>query len=112
EDAVRKGLLRKATAADAQAWSDAVLQNSPPPDVPPVAGRGFPKPPTPPIHNAYVVLKPFTYPSGLYGGNSATFIILKGVPTPQGKPEHSAGFNFNAPRCQGALCQPPRREVM
>jgi len=105
EEAVRKGLLRRATAADAQAWSDAVLQNSPPPDVPPVAGRGFPKPPMPPIHNAYVVLKPFTYPSGLYGGNSATFIILKGVPTPQGNPGHSAVYDFNTLSCQGAVCK-------
>lgn len=37
-DAVRKGLLRKATAADAEAWSEAVLQNTPQRDLPPVAG--------------------------------------------------------------------------
>ena len=63
EDAVRKGLLRKATTVDAEAWVDAVLRNSPQRDIPPVAGQGIPKPPKPPIYNAYVVLKPFTYPS-------------------------------------------------
>jgi hypothetical protein len=104
EDAVRRGLLRKATAADAEAWSDAVMQNSPQRDIPPVAGRGVPKPPKPPIYNGYVVLKPFTYPSGLYGGNSATFLIPKGVPKPGGNPGHSAVYDFNTLNCQGALC--------
>ena len=104
EEAVRKGLLRKATAADAEAWSDAVVQNSPQRDLPPVAGQGVPKPPKPPIYNGYVVLKPFTYPSGLYGGNSATFLIPRGVPKPEGNPGHSAVYDFNTLNCQGALC--------
>jgi hypothetical protein len=104
EDAVRKGLLRKATVADADAWADAVIQNSPQRDVPPVAGKGIPKPPRPPTYNAYVVLKSFTYPAGLYGGNSATFIIPKGIPRPDGNPGHSAVYDFNTLNCQGPLC--------
>jgi len=104
EDAVRKGLLRKATPADADAWADAVLQNSPQRDIPPVAGTGIPKPPRPDIYNGYVVLKSFTYPAGLYGGNSATFIIPKGIPRPDGNPGHSAVFDFNTLKCQGPLC--------
>jgi hypothetical protein len=104
EDAVRRGLLRKATAADAEAWADAVLQSSPQRDIPPVAGQGIPKPPKPPIYNAYVVLKPFTYPSGLYGGNSATFLIPRGIPKPEGNPGHSAVYDFNTLNCQDPLC--------
>lgn len=104
QDAVSKGLLRKATAADADAWADAVIQSSPQRDVPPVAGKGIPKPPRPPIYNAYVVLKSFTYPAGLYGGNLATFIIPKGVPRPDGNPGHSAVYDFNTLNCQGPLC--------
>lgn len=104
EDAVRKGLLRKATAADAEAWSEAVLQNTPNRDLPPVAGQGVPRPPKPGLFNAYVVLKPFTYPSGLYGGNSATFLVPKGVPKPEGNSGHSAVYDFNTLKCQGALC--------
>jgi len=96
EDAVRKGLIRKATAADAEAWSEAVLRNSPPRDLPPVAGQGVPKPRKPAIYNAYVVLGPFTYPAGLYGGNSAAFFIPRGVPKPQGNPGHSPVYDFNA----------------
>lgn len=105
EDAVRKGLLRNATTADADAWADAVIQNSPQRDIPPVAGSGIPQPPKPPVYNAYVVLKSFTYPAGLYGGNSATFIIPKGVPRPDGNPGHSAVFDFNTLSCQGPLCR-------
>lgn len=103
-DAVNKGLLRKATAADAEAWSDAVLENSPQRDIPPVAGQGIPRPPKPPIYNAYVVLKAFAYPLGLYGGNSATFLIPKGVPKPEGHPGHSSVYDFNILNCHGPLC--------
>jgi len=104
EDAVRKGLLRKATAADAEAWVDAVIQNSPQRDLPPVAGQGVPRPPKLSLYKAYVVLKTFIYPAGLYGGNSATFLIPKGVPIPEGNPGHSAVYDFNTLKCQGALC--------
>ncbi|MDD2914991.1 MAG: hypothetical protein PHP70_06695 [Gallionella sp.] len=105
EDAVSKGLLRKATAADAEAWSDAVIQNSPQRDIPPVAGQGIPKPSKPPIHNnTYVVLKAFTFPAGLYGGNSAFFLIPKGVPKPEGNPGHSHIYDFNTLKCQGLMC--------
>ncbi len=104
EDAVRKGLLRKATAADADAWSEAVLQNMPQRDLPPVAGQGVPRPPKPSLVNGYVVLKRFTYPSGLYGGNLATFLIPKGMTKPEGNPGHSSVYDFNTLKCQGALC--------
>jgi|GEM_PF-2414747 len=112
EDAVRKGILRKATVADADAWADAIIQNSPQRDIPPVAGKGIPKPPKPSIYNAYVVLKSFTYPAGLYGGNSATFIIPKGIPRPSGNPGHSAVYDFNTLNCQGPLCgnTPPTKD--
>jgi hypothetical protein len=104
EDAVSKGLLRKATVADAEAWAEAVAQNSPKRDVPPVAGADAAKRPRPAFYNGYVVLKAFTYPAGLYGGNSVTFIIPKGVPKPDGNPGHSAVYDFNTLNCQGALC--------
>jgi len=105
-DAVSKGLLRKATTADVEAWFEAVAQSSPPRDIPPVFGQGAPQPrrPKPALYNAYVVLKPFVYPSGLYGGNSVSFLIPKGVPKPEGNPGHSAVYDFNTLTCQGPLC--------
>lgn len=105
EDAVRKGLLRKATLADAEAWSSAVAENSPNRDIPPVAGQGIPPPSKPYLSNAYIVLKPFTYPAGLNGGHSATFLIPKGSPKPSGNPGHSAIYDFNSLNCSGALCR-------
>ena len=104
EDAVRKGLLRKATDSDIDAWLNALISNAPHRDVPSIAGEGRPKPKRPSIYNAYVVLKPFTYPAGLYGGNLATFFILKGVPQPKGNPGHSNMYDFNKLKCQGPMC--------
>lgn len=104
EEAVLKGLLRKATAADGEAWVDAVVQNSPQRDIPYVAGQGIPRPSKPPMYNAYVVLAPFTYPAGLFGAHSATFLIPQGVPRPQGNPGHSAIYDFNTLSCQGPMC--------
>jgi uncharacterized protein YecT (DUF1311 family) len=94
EEAVRKGLLRKATGADVQAWVNAEIANAPKRDVPPIAREGYPKTRRPGTYHAYVVLKPFTYPAGLYE-NRATFFIPKGVPRPQGKPGHSDVYDFN-----------------
>lgn len=105
EDAVRRGVLRKATASDADAWIDAVAQSAPPQDLPPVAGQAVPKLPKPMLYNAYVVLQPFTYPSGLYGANLATFFIPKGVPKPAGNPGHSSVYDFNTMTCRGASCR-------
>jgi hypothetical protein len=99
-DAVAKGLLRKATMADAEAWSEAIAQR----DIEPVAGQGFPKPQKPVLYNAYVVLKPFTYPSGLYGAHLAIFIVPKGVQKPEGNPGHSTVYDFNSMSCTGPMC--------
>ncbi|KAF0813145.1 hypothetical protein IGB42_02546 [Andreprevotia sp. IGB-42] len=105
EEAIRNGQLRQATLADADAWVAAVQKNTPKRDIPPVAGEGVPKPLRPATERAYVVLKPFTYPAGLYGANSVTFFILKGVPLPGGNPGHSMVYDFNTARCVGALCE-------
>ena len=48
EDAVRKGFLRKATEADADAWVDALIANGPDRDVPLIAGKGQPQAPASP----------------------------------------------------------------
>lgn len=104
-DAVRKGLLRPATAKDMKDWADAVrAATTPDPDLPPVEGGTKRAERQSAPYNTYVVLKAFTFPSGLYGGNSATFIIPKGVPYPQGNPGHSAVYDFNTLKCKGAVC--------
>lgn len=99
EDAVTKGFLRNATQADLDAWYAALDQASPP-----TVNQGPPKPRMSSTFRKYVVLKPFTYPPGLYGGNSADFLIPKGVPKPEGNPGHCTIYDLNGPSCQGPSC--------
>ena len=89
EQALRKGILRRATLKDATKWINALkkkyaIQHRQPPDIPPD------------LDNAYVVLKKFTYPAGLYGGHSATFYIPEGVPLPTGNYGHSKIYDLNS----------------
>ena len=104
EQAVGRGELRKATLDDAHAWVDTISKEMPPQDIPPVAGQGAIKPRRPLLMNAYVVLKPFIYPDGLFGGNSAVFFIPKGIAMPKGKRGHSTVYDFNSLSCTGSLC--------
>lgn len=103
EEGVRKGLLRRATRQDADQWAE-LLQQAQPRDVPPVAGQGVPRARAPSLRRAYVVLKEFTYPAGLYGAHSATFFIAKGAPRPSGNPGHSEVYDFNDGSCSGPGC--------
>lgn len=89
EQAVEQGVLRRANLDDAANWINALkkkyeLQNRPQPNIPPD------------LNNAFVVLKKFTYPGGLYGGHSATFYIPKGVPLPTGDYGHSRVYDLNS----------------
>lgn len=102
--AVRKGLLRPATQADAQAWASARAARPGQPKLPPVAGIGHPSPRPPELFRAYVVLGPMTFPAGLFGADAATFFVPKGVPTPSGNPGHSAIYDYNTLDCRGAIC--------
>ncbi len=99
EDAIKKGFLRNATLADLDAWYAAIDQAAPP-----ALNQGLPKPRMSSTFRKYVVLKRFTYPPGLYGGNSVSFLIPKGVPRPEGNPGHSTVYDLNGPSCQGASC--------
>jgi uncharacterized protein YecT (DUF1311 family) len=93
KDAVRKGVLRKATDADADAWFNAQIANAPKTD-PRIVGQARAMPRRPGIHKTYVVLKPFTFPPGL-GSGTGCFFIPKGVPLPQGNPGTVCVLDFN-----------------
>lgn len=102
--AMQAGILRKATPADSDAWFAAIRELPAPPDLPPVIGNVKPKRQDINLFNAYVVLKPFVYPAGLYGAHAATFLVPKGTPRPTGNPGHSAVYRFDTMTCSGALC--------
>jgi hypothetical protein len=99
KNAVAKGLLRPAVQDDIQAWIDAITAKT---ETKPseTATKKFNVP-----SNSYVVLKPFIFPSGLYGGNMATFFIPKGAAIPTGDPGHCTIFDFNTLTCTGPLCR-------
>lgn len=102
-DAVAKGLLREARTSDEQQWQtayDAANKQ----DIPPVSGAVVHRSDNDRLHNGYVVLKAMRLPAGLYGANSATFIVPKGVPRPTGDPGHSQILDYNTMTCAGAVC--------
>jgi len=104
EEAVAAGVLRRATEADVEAWMTALARTLPARDQPAVEGQVLPRVPRPSLHNAYVVLKPFRFPSGLYA-EAGNFFIAPGVPPPTGNPGHSNVYDFNTVRCIAGVCQ-------
>jgi len=104
-DAVRKGLLRPATGQDIEDWADGMAASQPKDALPPVFGGDNRKALRPrDVHSGYVILKPFRFPAGLYGANSATFFLPRGVPYPEGNPGHSTVYDFNTMTCRGPAC--------
>lgn len=88
DSAVAKGLLRPATAADADVWV--------------ILGRSGTRKPG--LYKSYVVLAPFSYPSGLAGDDAVTFFILRNGPRPSGNPGQSVVYDFNTMMCIGQRC--------
>lgn len=94
--AIRNGIIRRATPADAQAWLDADSEkyrrkNLSPPDSlheSSILNTEISK------ENAYVVLKKFSYPPGLMNNNKAIFLIPRGAPIPDGDYGHSKIYHF------------------
>ena len=94
--AVQLGLIRPATWHDLAAWNTAVAT---------LGGGGRIGAASDPIPRSgapvrtYVILKPFTFPPGLYGSHSANFYVPKDVPTPLGDRGHSTVYDFKALKC-------------
>lgn len=113
DDAVSKGIIRPLTPSDmalVRAHYEIIAKksygNS---SVPPIAGRTNTETVAanvPHIFNGYAVLKPFNIPAGLYGGNSASFVVMPGVTYPNGNPGHGIIINLNDYKnvCEGVLC--------
>lgn len=101
DEAVRNGIIRPAMQADVLAWQRTQQRNQS--DSPPLDGAESQRYSGAGI-NAYVVLKPFTIPAGLYGAHSATFYVPKGVPLPRGSLGHSTLYDMNTGTCRGTVC--------
>ncbi len=109
EDALKKGKIRKATEKDLDTWNNAI-KNDPTKnkDIPPIAGVDgenveYHKNTIGDSSSLYVVLEDFTYPAGLYGSYSVSFLIPKGVKKPDGNPGHSNVYNMNDMSCSDII---------
>lgn len=103
-DALAKGILRPLRKDDIELWAteEAKLHKNHTKIVGGDPLAAF----KPKIHgNAYVILKEFTIPAGLYGAHSVTFFLQKGVPYPKGKLGHSKLYDFNNLGCTGVVCE-------
>jgi len=95
--AVRDGFIRKATAEDIRAFRDAYIEKK-------YTSNNLPVPATEDalsvtkvdMSRAYVVLKKFTYPSGLLDEYRVIFFVPVGVLEPSGEIGHSAFYDFGS----------------
>lgn len=93
--AIQEGSIRKATEEDVRAFRDAYIENK-------YVSKNLPVPVTEDalsvtkvdLSRAYVVLKKFTYPSGLVNEYRVVFFIPRGVSEPSGEIGHSAFYDF------------------
>ena len=86
DELVKQGKMRLAKAED---YSNGVKSN--------FSAEIFSSPLPPRLNHlrGYVVLAKMKYPTDLYGANSTTFIVPKGVPVPEGNPGHSRVIDLN-----------------
>jgi len=99
--ALRDGLIRRATPADAEAWRSAARGAGA------LYGEQAHERATHPMvgDRSYTVLKPFRFPSGLYGAHLAVFYLPRGVAEPTGNPGHSSVFDIASGTCRGPMCR-------
>ncbi|MFY0571857.1 hypothetical protein ACN28E_49620 [Archangium lansingense] len=106
DEAVRKGLLRRANLGDKKQWETEMARLAPERGLPPGTGeiRSLRANSAGTLSDAYVVLRPMTLPAGLYGAHSAAFFVPKGTARPRGNPGHSVIYDFNDMSCTGVGC--------
>ena len=105
EQLMREGKLRLGRSDDMRAWEETKRRASGQPAINVVGSRPANESGSTSLRNTYVVLAPTRFPAGLYGAHSATFIVLRGVPVPEGNPGHSAVLDMNTANCKGVTCR-------
>ncbi|MEZ5566646.1 MAG: DUF2339 domain-containing protein [Gammaproteobacteria bacterium] len=89
---LRQGVLRRATPRDVDTWVAATGSKDRKSlgldRLDPSSGNRY-------LFATYVVTREMTFPEGLYGANSATFIVPRNVPRPYGNPGHSRVLDSN-----------------
>ncbi len=107
DQALRKGLLRRANLGDKKLWlahmARVATSRGLSPDADTMSSLHANSAGT--LDRAYVVLRPMKFPDGLYGAHSAVFFVLKGTQRPRGEPGHSTIYDFNDMSCTGPSCR-------
>lgn len=99
QDALSKGIIRRATQAEVDEWSAIVrrYRESDSSDIPEHQKQSF-------LERTYVVVEPFAVPAGLLGEWGSRFIVPKGVPLPTGDLGHSVILDTSTGECTGRTC--------
>jgi hypothetical protein len=92
-----KGFIRRATRADADKLGAILTAKS-------KTGHLAPVRPYLEAGETYVVLRPIEVPTGMYGGNSATFLLPSGVPFPNDPGSHNTYWSMETAECRGPGC--------
>lgn len=100
--AIQRGLIRKTTQSDIDAWQAKEREITPKIELPPVAGKNTPEPVIRLDVDSYVILKPFELPSGL--PSLSKFFVPVDVPMPTGQRQHVIVYDLNTGKCNGPIC--------
>ena len=112
DEALEKGLLRRATVEDIEAWLQAQEKLQPGKNLYPIPeyAESISEELTTNSRNYLVVLEGFQeYPAGLTGDASINFIIPEGVEQPKGDLSRASAYDINTGKCFGALCDYKQR---
>lgn len=90
------GAIRIATDADIEALNRTLTRASPTGHLAPVRASIY--------RPAYLVLRPVVIPGGMFGGNSANFLIAPGVPSPADPGSHNTYWRLDTGECRGSGC--------
>lgn len=97
-EAMRKGLLRPASASDLTTWKLRWSQAN---------GRGLPSSFDERAQRmtVYAIQGDLQIPGGLHGAHAVVFVLEKGVPYPRGDAGHSAILDQATGACMGPICE-------
>ncbi len=92
-----RGAIRKATHGDLAALNSTLTRRS-------LTGHLAPVRASISLSEAYVVLRPITVPTDMYGADSAHFLVPRGVPLPSDPGSHNSYWVIATGECRGVSC--------
>jgi hypothetical protein len=96
-EALRKGELRLANSGDIGRWKSSHARRT---------GKGASRSFDEHVSHmdAYLVVKDFEIPDGLYGAHAVVFVVESRAPFPRGEGGHSPILDIDSGSCVGVVC--------